>query len=226
MLTNIKQLDWFVLDEVDRLLDMGLGAQVKKIVDMLRAHLHCDDGICSWNSILVSATISKEVQKLGFDCFGGNANSWMNIHANKNENKNTSKVIEGQDDDKLSNSTPRQLKHLHMIVSAKLRLPALISFLVSRVHKKERTVIFMSTCDSVDFHYRLLCSMNSIMDENEEDDDVDESGGIFGKSCSIFRLHGSVPFQERNKILLNFSKEGKNDVKKASILIATDVVAR
>lgn len=51
-------------------------------------------------------------------------------------------------------STPRQLVQYFMTVTQKLRLPALCSFL--RARAREKVVVFMSTCDAVDFHHDLF----------------------------------------------------------------------
>lgn len=51
-------------------------------------------------------------------------------------------------------STPRQLVQHYMTVTQKLRLPALCAFL--RAHAGEKVVVFMSTCDAVDFHHDLF----------------------------------------------------------------------
>lgn len=52
-------------------------------------------------------------------------------------------------------STPRQLVQHYMTVTQKLRLPALCAFLRTRFRNK--VVVFMSTCDAVDFHHGLFC---------------------------------------------------------------------
>lgn len=50
---------------------------------------------------------------------------------------------------------PKQLVQNYMVVTCKLRLPALVSFL--RTHGKGcKSVVFTSTCDSVDFHHQLF----------------------------------------------------------------------
>lgn len=51
-------------------------------------------------------------------------------------------------------STPRQLVQYYMTVTQKLRLPALCAFL--RARAREKVVVFMSTCDAVDFHHDLF----------------------------------------------------------------------
>jgi ATP-dependent RNA helicase DDX31/DBP7 len=126
----------------------------------------------------------------------------------------------------LTDSTPRQLGQLHITVSAKLRLATLIAFLVQRVKKDERTVVFMSTCDGVDYHEALFTEMASILSNDNDDDDDDN--GIFGKACPIYKLHGNIPHAERNSILRKFGQgaNGSSTNGRAALLLATDVAAR
>ena len=110
------------------------------------------------------------------------------------------------DDLQLADSTPRQLGQLHINVSAKLRLSTLIAFLVQRVKRNERTVVFMSTCYGADYHEALFKAMDCILPGNDNDDDTNETAtGIFGNAaCPIYKLHGNVPHAERNDILRQF----------------------
>jgi ATP-dependent RNA helicase DDX31/DBP7 len=122
----------------------------------------------------------------------------------------------------LNNATPRQLAQLFIVVSAKLRLAALIAFLSARAAKGERTVVFLSTCDSVDYHHALLTSMESTLGSGKDvvDDEV-ESSGIFGKACPIFKLHGDIPHNKRMTTINDF-----NSNQQSAILLATDVAGR
>jgi ATP-dependent RNA helicase DDX31/DBP7 len=58
------KLEWLVLDEADRLLDMGLGGQVEQIVQHVRANQPKSgpkrDGV-TWNSILACRRQSRLV---------------------------------------------------------------------------------------------------------------------------------------------------------------------
>jgi ATP-dependent RNA helicase DDX31/DBP7 len=124
----------------------------------------------------------------------------------------------GKQQDLLVESTPRQLSQLHITVTAKLRLATLVAFLVQRVKKRERTVIFMSTCDGVDYHEALFKAMDSVLPAKNESEAA--TGGIFGDECPIFKLHGNVPHSDRQNILSKFNNC------KTSLLLATDVAAR
>ena len=129
-----------------------------------------------------------------------------------------SKHLDGVMQRRALNSIPRQLSQQYMVVTAKLRLPALVAFLVARIKAKERTVIFMTTCDVVDYMYALFTELTSIFDNTDDDENNEESKGIFGHHCGIYRLHGNVPRDERHTILNEFGA----DLSHASVLFATD----
>jgi ATP-dependent RNA helicase DDX31/DBP7 len=207
------KIEWLVLDEADRLLDMGLGEQVKQIIQRIRANQPGSgrDGI-TWRSVLVSATVTAAVEKLAKETLMGGNNSWHWVRGDAGGN------VANETDREYTDSTPRQLTQLHMTVSAKLRLAALVAFLAQRIEKNERTVVFMSTCASVDYHHALFEALNSIL----EDDDTNTDKGIFGSKCPIYRLHGSVPHGERQLVLKRFMKQSLQ----SAVLLATDVAAR
>jgi len=211
------KLEWFVLDESDRLLDMGLGSQVEHIIQILGMNQKI-----TWRSALISATLTDEAKELAKKLLGGN--KWVSIPA-----KNAKGLLEDTHQEKeelnpetayrLSGATPVQLTQHHMIVSAKLRLPALIAFLVKRIQKMERVVIFMSTCDSVDFHHKLFTNMKSIVKNGKK------NTSIFSDTCLLYRLHGNVPHKERHDIISQFSKTNIGN-KESAVLMTTDVAAR
>ena len=251
LLSSLKnKLEWVVLDEADRLLDAGLGGQVEQIIQYLRSNQpgagRKRDGV-TWRSVLVSATVNSDLEQLAKTVLGGNGGwMWARGHSNQgngglasnalengNENNTTDQqMVESNNDNELDHSAPRQLAQLYMVVSAKLRLSSLIAFLSARAAKGERTVVFMSTCDSVDYHYGLFNAMECILGDDtnkdtnntgdDDDDDKEKNGGIFGKTCPIYKLHGDIPHNKRLSTLKAFS----NDEHSASILLATDVAAR
>ena len=208
LLLSLKgKLQYLVLDESDRLLDMGLGGQIEQIVQRIRANQPGSgrNGI-TWRSLLVSATVSHKEEALAKTLMGGEKWIWARGGGS------------GEQQDLLVESTPRQLSQLHMTVSAKLRLGSLVAFLVQRVKKGERTVVFMSTCDGVDYHEALFKAMDNIMPSKNESED--NQSGLFGSKCPIYKLHGSVLHADRQSILKKFNGG------KTALLIATDVAAR
>ncbi|KAL3798521.1 hypothetical protein HJC23_011825 [Cyclotella cryptica] len=224
------KLEWFVLDEADRLLDAGLGGQVEQVVQHLRSNqpgAGLQKNGVTWRSVLVSATVTGAIEELAKTVLGGKGWKWARGH---NENLITKHGLSEKDQDiekqschELVHSAPRQLSQLYMVVSAKLRLSTLVAFLASRASKGERTIVFMSTCDGVDYHHALFTSMPSIFG----DEHIHSDGkGIFGKSCPVYKLHGDVPHSQRQATLNDFAGAKGMCEQKSAILIATDVAAR
>ncbi|GKY99813.1 hypothetical protein MPSEU_000935100 [Mayamaea pseudoterrestris] len=206
------KVEWLVLDEADRLLDLGLGDQVKQIVQRLRANQPGSgrNGI-TWRSVLISATITSHVETLAKDTMIGGDNSWVWVKGGE-EVETT-----------FADSTPRQVSQNVITVSAKLKLAALVAFLVQRAKKGESSVVFMDTCAAVDFYHALFLSMSSILSGSTTASDA-VPNGIFGQTCPFYKLHGSVPHGERQQILRRFLK--RTEEKTAGVLLATDVAAR
>mmetsp|Transcript_19983 Transcript_19983/g.56623 ORF Transcript_19983/g.56623 Transcript_19983/m.56623 type:complete len:318 (+) Transcript_19983:1124-2077(+) len=216
------KLEWLVLDEADRLLDMGLGDPVRQIVQRIRANEGRTDHQVL--SVLVSATVTQSVQALAQERMLGGDKEWVWIKGGKhhnalcgrgkhaassgidlsqagnggggggaddgsgattsanandanNTNKNSSECAIAHahaTTTSNSDSTRRQLAQMHLTVSARLRLGALVAFLVQRVAKKERAVVFTDTCASIDHHHKLFAAMDCIVNNTEEDSDLNE----------------------------------------------------
>lgn len=91
-------------------------------------------------------------------------------------------------------STPRQLVQYYMTVTQKLRLPALCAFL--RARAREKVVVFMSTCDAVDFHHDLFRRAGWPGDAPTPSPDVDE-GGVSGEGGKSLKQAG-IDGEERS----------------------------
>ncbi|KAH7285387.1 hypothetical protein KP509_33G026200 [Ceratopteris richardii] len=78
-----------------------------------------------------------------------------------------------------------------------------------------KVVVFLSTCDSVDFHYALLSdflwSFSPADEQNCSKSLID---------CKCFRLHGNMSQQDRTETFLEFNKQS------SALLLCTDVAAR
>ena len=255
LLLSLKgKVRFLVLDEADRLLqDAGLCSQVQTIVQRIRANQPGSgpkrDGV-TWTSVLVSATLPPQLEKTARGLLRGHE-AWTRIVVRHNES-NSKNDKDGHDKDQhhlLEQSTPRQLRQLHMTVTAKLRLTSLLAFLVQRVHRKERVVVFLSTCDGVDFHHALLSGTECILNNGNESMDDRKAANAANNNllgCPLYRLHGNVPHAQRQAVLRQFNntnhKKKKtmtstttgttttttifNRPKEAAVLLATDVAAR
>uniref|UniRef100_A0A7S4AWL8 ATP-dependent RNA helicase n=1 Tax=Pseudo-nitzschia australis TaxID=44445 RepID=A0A7S4AWL8_9STRA len=236
------RLKWLVLDEADRLLDMGLGDQVRQIVQWIWANEACSSHQQPWwRSVLVSATVTPSVQALAKERIlcGDQEWIWVKGESEAEKLKKLSQKRSEETNEDFAASTPRQLAQFHITVTAKLRLSALIAFLVQRVSKGERTVVFIGTCASVDFHYELFNALeeslwdddsNAKKDQEDAEDVTETAMGLFGRKARVFKLHGSVSHSKRSQTMKEFNANISTDPKKsksrADILLTTDVSAR
>lgn len=127
---SVKALEVLVLDEADRLLDMGFEASINTILGYLPKLRRTG---------LFSATQTDEVENL--------------IRAGlRNPLRIT--VKEKRDAENLGQRTPSTLKNYFMIIEADEKFSQLVTFL--RNHGKEKILLFFSTCACVDYFSKCL----------------------------------------------------------------------
>ncbi|CAO3699844.1 unnamed protein product [Rhizopus stolonifer] len=185
---DIRNLKWLVLDEADRLLDLGFEETLKKIMNLIdeRTRLGClpkyrdmmTDKL--WpqkrQTILCSATLRDDVKELA---------GWSLVNpafiSGTEAKKDAFKALDNkreEEEEEMKFSTPNQLKQTYTIIPAKLRLITLLALIKSyffdkKQHKqlKSKVIVFFSCCDSVDFHYDLFSQAGKpIVDEDSDDE--------------------------------------------------------
>ncbi|KAI7870352.1 P-loop containing nucleoside triphosphate hydrolase protein [Spinellus fusiger] len=189
---NVQNLRWLVLDEADRLLDLGFEETLKKIMALIdertKTGVHAKFSKATntkyWpkrrQTVLCSATLREDVKNLV---------GWSLI--NPVFVSGTQTLREGvptQDGESMPENevrftTPNQLKQTYIVTPAKLRLITLTALLKSLNQKKKgstvcsKTVVFFSCCDSVDFHYDLFANTGRVeevveVEDNGESDEM------------------------------------------------------
>ncbi|RSL75586.1 ATP-dependent RNA helicase DBP7 [Fusarium floridanum] len=233
---NTKALDlgtvrWLILDEGDRLMDLGFEDDLKKTIAALRK-VDVSDKLADGTplkslpdrrvTILCSATMKMNVQKLGEMSLAD-----ATFLAAKKE--------EGEVEiDKTAMTAPAQLHQYYSIVPAKLRLVTLISYLKSTFSRRGKTmkaIIFISCADSVDFHYEMLRDPNNEEAPMASSKEAESISKTVAKAAYItspaspevvlHRMHGSLSQPVRTATLRSFSA-----CKSPSLLITTDVSSR
>lgn len=201
---NVGKCRWLVLDEADRLMELGFEESITGIIKGLDGRRNlalqamqegssAEVGGWDWErkrrTILCSATIREDVQKLA----GTALVHPLMIKGNDSEEPISSVEGPAGAGAVLGNDTPRssekftpptQLSQKYVIVPLKLRLVALVALLRKLLSQADgrrgtKIIVFLSCTDSVDFHWRLLG--DSTMDGEEggvsgqEGEDVDSN---------------------------------------------------
>lgn len=121
---SFHKLAFFVLDEGDRLIDLGFEETLRKVLDAMPKYR---------TTVLCSATMNAQTSRLKSLAL-------------------TEPVIEIREEKELEN-TPTQLHQRTVLTPPKLRLVTLAALIKQISKKSQRGIVFFSCMDSVDFHY-------------------------------------------------------------------------
>ena len=218
---SFSNLEILILDEADRMLDMGFEMAVTNIISKLPKQRRTG---------LFSATVTSNVENL---IKAGMRNpEFINIIINQNKSSNlfvtekeikdkiTNKgsyysIIEFSPDNYKINNTSQEVpkglgQYYRVIKNIKYKIPHLIQLLngLYNSDNNEKIMIFLSTCFSVDYFNILL-------------PELFKKFNITNYSCS--KLHSKISQNKREKEYKNFKIE---DSHKLNILLTTDLAAR
>uniref|UniRef100_A0A6Q2ZC95 ATP-dependent RNA helicase n=1 Tax=Esox lucius TaxID=8010 RepID=A0A6Q2ZC95_ESOLU len=173
---------WLILDEADRILDLGFEKDLMVILNSLNS-----TGPPRQN-VLLSATLTDGLSRLAGICM----KEPVSIHVGENavlSSKSTPNpdTAQGQPD---SFAVPERLQQHMVVVPSKLRLVCLAAFLLSKCkfEKDHKIIVFVSSCEAVEF---LLTLFNAVL------------CGPKAKQqplLSFFRLHGNMKQEVRAKL--------------------------
>ena len=227
---TLSTVRWLILDEGDRLMDLGFEDDLKKTINTLKRVMVAQEtpNGASLESlpnrrvtVLCSATMKMNVQKLGEMSL---ADATF-LAAEKDHDEPTQDAVL---------KAPAQLHQSYIVVPAKLRLVTLISQLRSIFSRRGRTmkvIIFFACADSVDFHYELLRDPKKVELPEPASKAAENVSKTVSKAAYItspaspdvilHRMHGSLSQPVRTATIKSFSA-----CKQPSVLITTDVSSR
>ncbi|VDK38112.1 unnamed protein product [Taenia asiatica] len=205
---SLKGLRWLVIDEADRLVELGFERDVRRIIERVTRETSRE---CPVQTVLLSATLTPGVETLAGLALKNPVKCEVADDAN-NYSKETT-----EDRPVAPFSVPSGLRHFLLVVPCKQRLVALVAFLLLKAKYNKRSgklIVFFATQDCVDFHYRLfsetLCN----------DSDNAEGAEFKASDLHLYRLHGSMDHKERQAVFQEFSSCPNG------ILLTTDVASR
>ncbi|XP_068227912.1 ATP-dependent DNA helicase DDX31-like [Palaemon carinicauda] len=240
---SLATVKYLVIDEADRLLDLGYEKNMTSIMESLREQQPSLDK-CR-QTIMLSATLSAGVEKLaGMSLFSPKIIDVSHDGEEEDEKLLSSEAL----------ATPENLSHHYILVPAKLKLVTLAAFVLSKcMYGDERKIIiFFATQDMVDYHTALFSQVLSrywsdnkpkkeekssltrraervlagYEDESEDDsstddeDDVEEEVDEHEGAISFQKLHGNMTQEDRSSVFKTFKEAS------AGVLMCTDVAAR
>ncbi|AYU79884.1 DEAD-box helicase-like protein [Leishmania donovani] len=243
-----------IMDEADRLLDMGFEKALREIMELLERKCHHASDM---KRVLVSATITEGVERLSHFVL----------------RRNIVRIGETQD----TFSVPTTLKQHYVMVPVKHRLSVLLSFLRSQLDAgANKIIVFVSTADSTEFLYLLASRLQSpfhrrsyegkvvtrsrgasmstkkmveaanrhldngsatdevvtfedVSDEEIEGDARLDSTATLRRAfldANVFKLHGNMSQVDRAAVFHAFKFGTRKSHSDKSVLFCTDVAAR
>ncbi|RDW70910.1 putative ATP-dependent RNA helicase [Aspergillus mulundensis] len=247
---DVSNVRWLVLDEGDRLMELGFEKELQGIISKLDARQRPSriPGVPAKRAtILCSATLKMNVQKLG------EISLKDAVHIKADPDDEDGETNEDKDED-AAFRVPAQLKQSYAIVAAKLRLVTLTAFMKRTFMRKGsvmKAIVFVSCADSVNFHFEVFTRKLAEQLEGEKQDNASDSGSDSedekenkkeekptpatthgtvapatafsnpSNAVTIYKLHGSLPQHVRTSTLTSFAKN-----RDPSVLICTDVASR
>ncbi|XP_046842206.1 probable ATP-dependent RNA helicase ddx31 [Xenia sp. Carnegie-2017] len=172
---KLSQIRWLILDEADRLLDLGFEEDISFILSTVKEHTSSK----RYQKVLLSATLEHHAVH---GLVGMNMESPITINIC---NQNGSKHEEEYD-------IPMGLEQFCVVVPLKLRLVTLSTFLEQKLKKSKcKIIVFFTTQDSVEFHFVLFANILST------------SKDLAGNG-TFMKLHGNLPQHERVEVFQSF----------------------
>uniref|UniRef100_A0A8C5P1U0 ATP-dependent RNA helicase n=1 Tax=Jaculus jaculus TaxID=51337 RepID=A0A8C5P1U0_JACJA len=177
---HFSRIQWLILDEADRILDMGFEKDITVILNAINAECQ------KRQNVLLSATLTEGVTRLA-DISLQDPVSISVLDKNDDHNQLDSFAI------------PESLDQLVTLVPSKLRLVCLAAFILQKCkfEKDQKIIVFFSSCELVEFHYTLF--LHTLMSSLGASD----AGLLPSASSSLkfLRLHGGME-QEVNSFFV------------------------
>lgn len=196
---NAKELEVLVLDEADRLLDLGFQTTLSRIL----THLPKQRRTGLFSATMTDADALSELVRVGLR---NPARIVVKVQTKKSKLKNAgsddrSEVVEER-------RIPANLQNYCLTCRASEKLVQVSRILAHEVakHQSSRFIVYFSTCACVEYFYRILLP-------------------FMPPNTTLYSLHGHLPPATRTRTLANFSSSVALP-SAPSVLLATDVAAR
>ncbi|XP_036863732.2 ATP-dependent DNA helicase DDX31 isoform X2 [Manis javanica] len=213
---HFSRIQWLVLDEADRILDLGFEKDVTVILNAVNSECQ------KRQNVLLSATLTEGVARLAdISLHNPVCISVLDESHGQSDPKGRAvpEVWPPQASDELhSFAIPERLDQHVALVPSKLRLVSLAAFILQKCkfEKDQKMIIFFSSCELVEFHYHLF--VQTLLSCSGAP--ASEQPPSASSRLKFLRLHGDMQQEERTAVFQEFSHST------AGVLLCTDVAAR
>uniref|UniRef100_A0A8C8SN83 ATP-dependent RNA helicase n=1 Tax=Pelusios castaneus TaxID=367368 RepID=A0A8C8SN83_9SAUR len=213
---HFHHIQWLIMDEADRILDMGFEKDVTVILNALNAESE------RRQNVLLSATLTDGVTRLAdislHDPVSIAIGDEISHRTRPEEEAGREAICSPACREEDGFAIPEKLKQHVVVVPSKLRLVTLAAFILGKCkfEKQHKLIIFFSSCEQVEFHYKLLLKVLSGGLGAEESACLPRSSS----PLKFLQLHGSMEQKERTAVFQEFLQC------KTGVLLCTDVAAR
>ncbi|XP_053764460.1 probable ATP-dependent RNA helicase DDX31 isoform X2 [Panthera pardus] len=213
---HFSRIRWLILDEADRILDLGFEKDITVILNAVNAE--CQQR----QNVLLSATLTEGVTRLAdISLLDPVRISVLDQHHGQSdpERGTLPEVPPLPPDDELDSfAIPGSLDQHVTLVPSKLKLVSLAAFILQKCkfEKDQKMIIFFLSCELVEFYYRLFLQTLPACSGAPASRQPPSASTRF----KFLRLHGTMEQEERTAVFEEFSHS------KTGILLCTDVAAR
>ncbi|KAF8238700.1 DEAD-domain-containing protein [Tricholoma matsutake] len=199
-IVNTREFEVLVLDEADRLLDLGFQPALTRIL----SHLPKQRRTGLFSATMTDAEALSELVRVGLRNPARivvKVQSKKILHSTSNGKRQTGEVIEER-------RIPANLQNFYIKCRASEKIVQLTRIICHEIDKNQSSqfIVYFSTCACVDYFYKILPS-------------------LLPPSFTLYSLHGNLPPTSRTRTLEAFSS-AHSTPSAPSILLATDVAAR
>ncbi|XP_014718887.2 ATP-dependent DNA helicase DDX31 isoform X5 [Equus asinus] len=213
---HFSRVRWLILDEADRILDLGFEKDITVILNAVNAECQ------SRQTVLLSATLTEGVTRLAGISLHNPVSISVLDESHDQSNRKGKAVLEVSpprtSDELDSFAIPESLDQHVTLVPSKLRLVSLAAFILQKCkfEKDQKMIVFFSSCELVEFHYNLF--LQTLLSSSG----APAPGQLPSASTRLkfLRLHGNMEQEERTAVFQEFSHS------KTGVLLCTDVAAR
>ncbi|KAF9485333.1 DEAD-domain-containing protein [Pholiota conissans] len=194
---SVKELEVLVLDEADRLLDLGFQTVLTRII----THLPKQRRTGLFSATMTDADALSELVRVGLR---NPARIVVKVQSKKKIKTNSVEKYEVVEERRV----PASLENLYVNCRASEKLTQLTRIITHEVVQKESShfIVYFATCACVDYFYKILPTLTR-------------------SKCKFYSLHGNLSPFARTRTLAAFSSAPQFS-SAPSILLATDVAAR